>query len=201
MYKKSSYKVSIKSSTEEKCTSVTCSDDEIMVGCQGSTKQSGLSGAQTISNSECKVHSSMADGKVTADALCASQPKKGDFELLCFAYNSDSSEEAADGFISSMQCPPGKVMFDCTAFVISNDECDADDLLLDSDYHHGGDGADDSADDDDVLNGEYYFKETKKSKVLCEGVGDSQKVRVQATCCHFLEKKGPDSYSQDDDEE
>merc|ERR1712129_105199 len=43
----------------------------------------------------------------------------------------------------------------------------------------------------DFLNGEYFFKASPRSKVVCEGVGDSNKVRVQASCCEYLEERGP----------
>lgn len=189
-YKRSSFKVSIATNQEmdDKCTSVTCPNaDDQLVGCSGSTSATGWGGAQADGDGVCRTQSQQGgiNGFVTANAMCAAQPTKGNYNLRCRQYNSGGSIATSDGFSSSIQCPKGNVMFDCTAFIQRRmEECDGTKSFL---LHEEG-NMDTS---NDVLNGEYYFKETKASKAFCEGVGDSDKVRVQAICCQFLKNKGP----------
>lgn len=186
VYEDASFVVSHQFETEEtgKCASTECGAEEIMVACQGSLSESkksesvasGFGGALTVSNSECRVQRDGGEGSITADALCAAQPASDDFNLRCFAVNSGDAIADEDGFVSSVQCPRGKVMFDCTSYINRRtDDCDGEPVL----------------ESEDLLNGEYFFKANPRSKVFCEGVGDSNKVRVQATCCEYLEEKGP----------
>merc|ERR1712154_196788 len=135
------------------CTSVECpNDDDVMVGCGGTTSASGFGGAQVSIGSAdiCKVQAMGGgrDGFVTADALCAAQPTRGNYNLQCRSYMSGGSIATSDGFSSSIQCPKGKVMFDCTSFIQRRmEECDNTKSFL----LHADGGMDTS---NDVLNGE-----------------------------------------------
>merc|ERR1712130_168382 len=133
-------------------------------------------GAQIISNTECRAQREGKNGVISADAICADQPEESDYDLRCMATNSDNAYYDNDFgvYISNVQCPKGTAMFDCTSFIKGRTEdC----------------GGDPSLQNDEILMGEYYRKDTKKSKVYCEAKADTDKVRVQATCCEFVTKK------------
>ena len=133
----------------------------------------GLGGVQMTKQQQCKVQKNGDEKALMVHAICTEQIKS-DYTLNCQFVKAKDAKKGDDesDYLSSVQCPAGTVMFDCSSFLQDRiDECTFS-----------------ITQNIDSLIGEYYFwqqTETNKGKVYCRAVGSSAKVRSQATCCNF----------------
>merc|ERR1719461_193451 len=153
------------------CLSVGCNDNQILTGCAGAqSADDGFGGVQLSKKQQCKVQKNGDEDALLVHAICTEQ-EDPDFELKCQTVTADKAEYDGTEWLSTVQCPASSVMFDCGSFLEDRiNECTF------SLTNHN----------DDALSGEYYYwqhSEVNKGKVYCKAVGDSEKVRAQATCC------------------
>ena len=161
---------------EAKCLHVGCREGDVLTGCSGAQSEESAFGGAQMSQNECNVQRNGVDGSLVVEGLCAQQPDS-EYSLTCDSIIGGDAELNEDGqYVSSAQCGGSLVMFDCSSFIGNGrmDQCDEknNNNLLNRNVFN-----------EDTLFGEYYYRETLQSKVMCKAVGNSANVKAQATCC------------------